>query len=402
MPKPAHLKKPLFLKVGAKDQIGFARYLAVMLDAGIPLHESLGVLKEQSTQKSMQYVLQCAIADLADGLQLHTSLAKFPSVFDAFFVNAVNVGESSGTLSATMRYLAVQIEKSEEIRGKVRSALLYPIIVFVGALGIAGYLAFGMLPKLTPMFTQLNVKLPATTQALLNVSNWLTHYWLPLIIGIGIVGVLISLIMRITFVRFALYRSLSYLPIFGNLIRKMQTAKFARILGTLLASGVTIVEALKVTAASTENLIYRQELNTIATAVERGETIAAELKAHPQLFSHTATSMVAIGERTGKLSDSLITLAEFTEREVDDLTKNLSTLIEPLSLILVGVITGFVALSIITPIYQVTQGVHAERKRSGGRPGGRASKKNLPTRPPGRPAARPPDFYESPSRFHRH
>jgi type IV pilus assembly protein PilC len=359
MPKPARLKKPMFLKIGANGLVGFSRYLAVMLDAGIPLHESLGVLKDQSNQKSMQYVLQCAIADLADGLQLHTSLAKFPRVFDAFFVNAINVGESSGTLSSTMRYLATQIEKSEEIRGKVRSALLYPIIVFVGALGIAGYLAFGMLPKLTPMFTQLNVKLPPTTQALLDASTWLTHFWLPLIIGVGIFVVLMALLLRITLIRFALYRSISYLPIFGNLVRKLQTAKFARILGTLLSSGVTIVDALNVTAASTENLVYRKELDIIAKAVDRGETIAAELRLHPKLFSHTATSMVAIGERTGKLADSLMTLAEFTEREVDDLTKNLSTLIEPISLIFVGLIVGFVALSIITPIYQITQGVHS-------------------------------------------
>jgi type IV pilus assembly protein PilC len=357
--KTVRPKKPLFLRIGAKDLIGFTRYLAVMLDAGIPLHESLGVLKEQSTNSSMRYVLESAIADLADGLQLHTSLAKFPRQFDAFFVNAVNVGESSGTLSATMRYLTVQIEKTVEIQGKVRSALLYPAIVFIGALGIAGYLAFGMLPKLTPMFTQLNVKLPATTQALLDASNWLTHFWIPLIIGIGIIVVLISLILRITPIRFAMYSLLAYVPVLGDLIRKLQTAKFARVLGTLLASGVTIVEALNITAASTDNLVYRKQLEGIAKAVDSGDTIASELRTHTRLFSHTASSMVAIGERTGKLSDSLITLAEFTEREVDDLTKNLSTLIEPISLIFVGLIVGFVALSIVTPIYQVTQGIHS-------------------------------------------
>ncbi|MCR4256162.1 MAG: type II secretion system F family protein [Candidatus Uhrbacteria bacterium] len=353
------VKKPLFLHLKTRDKINFSRHLAVMLDAGIPFHEALGVLKEQLIDPSFRYVLQTALADLADGLPLHTSIAKFPRLFDPFFVNAVSVGEASGTLASTLRYLATQLEKSDSLRGKVRSALLYPVIIFTGALGIGIYLAFFLLPKILPLFTTLNVKLPPTTRALLAVSGWLTAYW-PWFVG-GLVFAITGLffLFKIPRMRFAAHALILRLPVAGRLVQNMQTAKFSRILGTLLSSGVTIVVALNVTAESTDNPVYKKELDVIARSVERGETIGDELRRHRRLFSGTTASMIGVGERTGKLSDSLIALAEFTEREVDTTTRDLSTLIEPITLIVVGLLVGFIALSIITPIYQITEGIHA-------------------------------------------
>lgn len=353
------IRKPLFMSIKVRDEVNFARYLAVLLDAGVPLHEGLSVLAEQIVDPSLRYVLQVAIADLADGLPLHTSIAKFPKLFDAFFINALGVGESTGSLASTLRYLALQLEKSEDIRGKVRSALLYPVIVFLGALGIGVYLAFFMLPKILPLFSQLNVKLPPTTRALLFISSRLTSDWPWLLGGVLVLAALIALLSRVRAVRIASYELILRMPVAGSLVQNLQTAKFSRILGTLLSSGVTIVTALNVTAESTDNLVYKKALETIARGVERGETIGGELRAHPRLFSRTTASMVGVGERTGKLSDSLIALAEFTEREVDLMTRNLSTLIEPITLIMVGLLVGFIALSIITPIYQITQGIHA-------------------------------------------
>lgn len=353
------IKKPLIYSLNARDKIVFARHLSIMLDAGIPLHEALQVLSGQIGNPSLQYVLSHALADLANGLPLHSSIAKFPKLFDTFFINALVVGESSGTLPSTLNYIAEQLEKSEELSGKVRSALIYPVIVFVGAIGIAVYLAFYMLPKILPLFTSLNIKLPASTRALLFTSAWATAHW-PWVIFAGVVAALGTwLLSRIKGVRYASNHILLRLPVFGRLIQNIQMAKFSRILGTLLSSGVTIVTALHVTADSTDNLVYKRELAKIARSLERGETIGSELQRHPMLFSRTAVSMVGIGERTGKLSDSLLALAKFTEREVDVATQNLSTLIEPITLLFVGLLVGFVALSIITPIYQITQGIHA-------------------------------------------
>ena len=145
------IKKPLFPSLTTREKVVFARHLSVMLDAGIPLHESLGVLKDQVSSPTLKYVLQNALADVADGLPLHASMGKFPKLFDTFFINALNVGESSGTLSSTLTYLATQLEKSEDLKGKVYSALFYPAIVFVGAIGIGVYLAFFLLPKILPV-----------------------------------------------------------------------------------------------------------------------------------------------------------------------------------------------------------------------------------------------------------
>ncbi|MEK7473316.1 MAG: type II secretion system F family protein [Patescibacteria group bacterium] len=358
-PSEKPVKKPLFLQLKTRDKINFSRHLAVMLDAGIPLHEALSVMKEQIVAPSFRYVLQTAIIDLANGLPLHTSIAKFPKLFNPFFVNALGVGEASGTLASTLRYLATQLEKSESLRGKVRSALLYPVIIFTGALGIGIYLAFFLLPKILPLFTTLNVRLPPTTRALLAVSGWLTGYW-PWMLG-GLVLAIVGLffLFKIPRVRFVIHSLLLRLPVVGKLVQNIQTAKFSRILGTLLSSGVTIVVALNVTAESTDNPVYKSELEAVAQSVERGETIGDELHRHRSLFSSTTAGMVGVGERTGKLSDSLIALAEFTESEVDTMTRDLSTLIEPITLIVVGLLVGFIALSIITPIYQITEGVHA-------------------------------------------
>lgn len=359
VPTKALLKRPFYMRIKVRDQVNFARYLAVMLDAGIPLHEALSVVSEQIVDPSLRYVLQTAIMDLADGMPLNASIAKFPKLFDTFFVNALSVGESTGTLSLTLQYLALQLEKSDDIKGKVLSALLYPGIVFAGAMGIGVYLAFFMLPKILPLFTQLKVQLPPTTRALLFMSGWLTAYW-PIALGIVIFLVIGSiLLLRIERVRFFAYELLLRVPVAGQLVQNLQTAKFSRILGTLLSSGVTIVTALNVTAESTDNPVYKKELIAIAQAVERGETIGNELRLHERLFSRTTASMVGVGERTGKLSESLILLAEFMEREIDLTTRNLSTLIEPITLIVVGLLVGFIALSIITPIYQITQGIHA-------------------------------------------
>ncbi len=350
-------KKPAIFSLPSREKIIFVKHLAVMLDAGIPLREALDVLHEQLMQQSLRYILAATIVDMENGLSLHTTLEKFPKLFDAFFTNAISVGEASGTLPNALRYLATQLEKTEELRGKIRAALFYPAIVLIGALGIGVYLSFYLLPKLLPIFISLRVTLPPTTRALLTSSRWLQHHWLVLLIGIVAAITTLILLSRIRRIRIIEQRVLLAFPILGTLVSNIETARFARVFGTLLHSGVKIVPALTMTAASLENLVYRNAFHAIAAAVERGETVGSVLKLHGRLFSRTTISMIGVGERTGKLPESLVALAEFTEREVDNSTRNLSTLIEPLTLILVGLLVGFIAISIITPIYQLTEGI---------------------------------------------
>lgn len=355
--EPRDSKKPILISVSSKEKIFFAKHLSVMLKAGIPLREALDALYEQTRAPSLRYILKISIQDVEGGQVLAHAMEKFPRVFNPFFTNVVGVGESSGTLAESLSYLATQLEKSKEIGNKVRSALIYPVIVFVGALGIGGYLAFFILPKLLPLFTSLETELPVTTKILLWFTNTVSARWLPILITLLVLIVLFVVAWHIKKFRMLLHRFSLLIPIMSGVIRQIESTQFSLILGTLLTAGVKIVPALKITADSLGHLVFSTQLSEIADLVERGKTIGEQLKERPRLFSRTTASMVEVGERTGKLSESLLVLAEFTEKEVDSTMKNLSSLIEPIVLIVVGILVGFVAFSIISPIYQLTQAV---------------------------------------------
>jgi len=297
------------------------------------------------------------LADLADGFPLSSSLAKYPRIFDSFLTSIIAVGEESGSLSGQLLYLAIQLEKKQELTSKVRGALFYPLVVMTGALGVGTYLAFFLLPKLLPLFNSLHIELPITTRILLAFSKGLLLYWMW--VGGGLIlAVIIGIVLwQFRPIKHFGHRMLLAMPIFGRLVRDIQLVQINRVLGTLLKSGLQIVPALKVTSASVSNLVYVDALDETVIAVERGETLASTLKGWKRLFPGTAVSMIGVGERTGSLPRSLLAMADFSEREVDNLTKNLSALIEPLLLLILGVVVGFVALSIITPIYQLTQGM---------------------------------------------
>lgn len=350
-------KKPFFFTLSLKDKIFLAKHLSVMLKAGIPVQQALNALQDQAETPSLKYILSACQKDIGDGQVLAYSLEKSPRIFNPFFTNVVRVGEASGTLAESLTYLATQLEKAHEIKSKVRSALIYPAIVFFGALSVGGYLAFFILPKLLPLFNSLKTELPFTTKILLWVTNAVSAYWPFLLLGIGVLIVVFIIAWRFRAFRMALHRFSLVLPITAKTIRQIECTQFALILGTLMNAGVKIVPALKITADSLGHLVFSVELHKIADMVERGETIGEQLKKRPKLFSRTTSSMVEVGEQTGRLSESLLVLAEFSEKEVDNTMKNLSSLIEPLVLIVVGVLVGFVAFSIISPIYQLTESV---------------------------------------------
>lgn len=358
--KKAEKKDPegsKFLTVTAREKIMFAKHLAIMLDSGMPLREALEVMGGQVSSKNLQRMLNVMVRDLSDGFTLSSSLEKFPRVFKPFSVSIIRVGESSGTLPNALHYQAEQLEKSKDLEGKIKGALLYPIIIFFGALGIAGYLAFYILPRLLPMFSSLNVNLPPTTKALLAISAFIVKDWAIVLISTAVIVVSSILLYRVQSFKFMVHRMILRIPVFGPLLRAIQVAFFTRILGILLSSGVQIVQAIAVTAVSASNLVYRKELKQISERVERGESITDELEKTPKLFPKITTGMIKVGDRTGHLAESLMNAAEFSEKEVDEATKTLATLIEPITLLVVGGLVGFIALSIITPIYKITEGI---------------------------------------------
>lgn len=349
--------KTLLLRVPIQDQVLFARHLAVMSKAGLPLLESLKMIRKESKSKSMLKILAQVIQDVSSGQFLSASLDKFKNIFGNLFVNIIRVGESAGILSENLNYLADELKKKQELRRKVIGAMIYPAVIVVATFGITGLLTVFIFPKILPVFKTLNVKLPASTKFLILLSNLITDYGL--IIFAAVVSVIIAFffIIRIGKVRFYLHRFLLYIPIFGRIVRDLNLVNFCRTLGITLKSGIKVVEAINITAESLSNLAYQDKLFKVAEEVRKGEALAPYFGKLPRLFPSILSQMIAVGESSGNLSETLLYLSDFYESEVNDTTQNLSNVLEPVLMVLMGVIVGFVAISIITPIYEVTQNI---------------------------------------------
>jgi len=347
----------LFFRVTNQEKIIFVKHLSIMVKTGMPIIDSLQLLKKQATSKAMKKILTELVNDVSNGQFLSTGLEKFKNVFGDLFINIVRVGEASGILYENLNYLAEELQKSQNLRKKIKGALIYPIIIGVATLGIVGFLTVYIFPKILPVFKSLKITLPITTRILIAVSNFLVVYGFYFVIGLAIFIIFLWLILKIKIVKYIATRFLLVLPLVKRLSKHYNIANFCRTLGLLLRSDIKVVEALTITATTTNNLIYKEQISKIATGVSRGEEISQFLNNRTDLFPPMVGEMISIGEKTGNLSETLLYLSEFYENDVDDVTKNLSNILEPFLIIVMGVLIGFVALSIITPIYSVTQGL---------------------------------------------
>ena len=342
-----------------KEQVFFAKRLSFLITAGVTPIEGLGVLREQATSQSHALVLDHLLKDVTSGQSLAKSFAKFPKVFSDFAVHIINVGESSGTLSQNLEYLAEELKKRQSLRHKVVGACVYPALITLATLGITAFLMLYLFPKIMPIFTSLRAALPLSTRIVMALSVFLQQWGLVIIglLALFIVGFSIAL-GRSSALHLVFDRLLLSVPIIGTMIQYYNIANISRTLGLLLKSGARLSEALPIAADTTKNLVFKQECTHLAVSVARGEKISSYLrkKRHrfPDIFSH----MVAVGEKSGTLSQTLSYLSEMYENEVEDFTKNLSTLVEPMLMICMGVLVGFVAIAIITPIYSITQSLH--------------------------------------------
>lgn len=343
------------LRVPLREQLVFARHLAVMARSGMPLLDSVFLLKKQTSSKSMRKILQKVTLDLSNGQFLSASLEQFRNVFGDLFIDIIRVGEASGTLSENLNYLADELKKKKELRSKVVGAMIYPIIVLAATLGITGLLTIFIFPKILPVFKSLNVDLPISTKILIAVSTTLTDYggWVALSFFIFLVIFLV--LIRIEKVRYLYHKILLYLPVIGVVVQAVNLSNFCRTLGITLKSGVQAVQAINITSSTLSNLVYRRELATIGVDLAKGESIAKHLSRHSTIFPPLLSQMVEVGESTGNLSDTFLYLSDFYEGELNDFTKNMSNILEPILMVTMGVIVGFVAISIITPIYEVTR-----------------------------------------------
>jgi len=340
--------------VSFKDRLVMTRNLAVMVRAGMTLDESISILAEQSTNAKLSSILVELNESIRAGKGFGEGLSDYPKVFPSLYVNIVIAAERGGTLDASLLQLADQMEKTYDLRTKVRNALFYPVLVVSATIIVGILVSVFVLPKVTRLFISFDTQLPLTTRMLLAFSNLVTTQPIALSGIILAIFIFIGFFTRSKLLQPIWHRVLLKTPVAGRISRYFNIALFARTLKSLLTSGVPINEALEVTAGTLRNVRYRAMLQRVVEQQQTGESLGNLLREDPKLFPPLVYRMITVGEESGNLEDTLSFIAEFFENEVDSITKNLSTILEPLLLIIIGTAVGVVALAIITPIYQIT------------------------------------------------
>lgn len=345
-----------FSSFSVKDQTFFIKRLSFLIKAGIPILESLHMIREQTRKKAHGLMLDTVIGDIAKGQNLSTSLAKFKKTFGEFAINIISFGESSGILSENLEYLADELKKRHALRKKIVGAFIYPAVVTFATFGITGFLMVYLFPKIMPIFSSIHMELPWSTKVIIFLSDFIRSYGLYTIGALIVIFIIFTIVLkRNTTFHFYFDKFLLKTPIIGKILQDYNLSNSTRTLGLLLRSGITVSEALPITSKTTLNLVYKKEFEKLSVVVNRGEKMSTELKKNRAIFPDVISQVVSVGERSGSLSNSLVYLSEMYEAEVDDFTKNISGLIEPVLMIFMGILVGFVAISIITPIYGITQ-----------------------------------------------
>ncbi len=338
--------------VSQKDLQVFTRQFAVLVSAGVPIVQSLEAMSRGGRSLAMINTLKSVTADVEKGRRLADALAGQPNVFDRLYVNLVRSGEEAGSLEAVLDRLAVYIEKSVKLRGKVKSALIYPAMIVVVAIAVVSFILVFVVPKLAEMFLQSGGELPALTVAVIGASNLIQKFWY-LILAMFVGGPIILKMYHDTPAGKKVLDAIAIeTPIFGDLIKKSAIARLSRTLSTLLMSGVRIVDALEIGATTTGNQVIEESIEQVKDAVLKGRTLADPLLKNPY-FPTMVTQMIAIGEQTGNLDQMLLKVADFYEDEVDAAAGAMTSLIEPILMVVLGGIIAVIVVAMYLPIFNM-------------------------------------------------
>lgn len=342
-------------KMNKEQQILFFKRMTFLIKAGLSIVESLNNVKEQSPTKSLP-IINSLIEDISSGKKFSVSLQKFPKNFNEFTVNIIDFGESSGTLSQNLEYLTEELIKRKGVRKKIVNALIYPVIVSISTLFITVFLISYLFPKIVPVFQSMNIKLPITTRVVIQISEIIKNNGIYILFGLFItISIFIYFLKINKKFNYITNYSLLNIPIIGKVLKIYNISGFSRTLGLLLQGGMTLSDALPIAQKTTSNIVYREEIKQITFFSNNGENISSYIKARSNIFPQEVSAILYAGEKSGNLSESLIYLSRNYELEIDDFTKNLSNLIEPIMMVLVGLLVGLIAVSIISPIYSITQ-----------------------------------------------
>jgi type IV pilus assembly protein PilC len=346
-------------RVRLDDLVICSRQFATMIRAGLPLIEVLNILGDQAEKAQLQNTLRQIERDVEGGSSLTDALVKHPTVFNTFFVSMVRAGEASGMLDSILDQVAHYLEKTAQLQRKVRSAVMYPIAVTIIAISITVFLLVKVVPVFEDIFDELGGQLPAPTRVTLGLSRFLQHHWV--VVSLGLTGLCIALYQwrKTAGGRKALDRFKLNVPIFGPIFLKVAVARFTRTLGTLIKSGVNILAALDIVAKTSGNVLIEEAVYRTRTSIQSGESISKPLT-ESNVFPAMVTRMIDVGERTGALENMLTKIAEFYEDQVDNAVAGLTSLIEPLLICFLGVVVGFIVISMFMPLFKMIDMISSE------------------------------------------
>lgn len=342
----------MFGKASQDDIVTFTRQLATMITAGLPLTDGLRIL-DQEAKPAMSKVITGIIREIEGGSTFADSLKQFPEYFSRVYIQLVRAGEAGGVMDEILERLADNLEKQKEFRSKTRGALIYPVIVIIAMLVVAAIMMIFVIPRLTEMYEDFGADLPVVTQVLIDVSSFFAAFWW--FIGILMVGagVVFRQWVKTDAGRHAFDKFLLQMPVFGPLRQKMILTEFARTMSLLLSAGVSLLEALDIVSQAMDNVIYRDALQNANQQIEKGVSFAQSIGGFEQ-FPAILSQMISVGEQTGKLDDVLFKLARYFQTETEQAVKNMTTALEPMIMIVLGLGVGFMVIAIIMPIYNLT------------------------------------------------
>ncbi len=344
---------PFWGKVSLKDKMVFARNLQVMISAGVSLPKALQTLSSQSQNRRFKRALLEIADDIVKGKSFSEALSEYPDIFSNLFCNVVKVGEESGALEENLGILVRQMERENDLRTKIKGAMMYPAVVILAMIGIGVLMLVMVVPRLAETFKELEVELPFTTKIVITLGTFLAEKWYLAILFIFVFIIATRFILRTgpgkkTWDAFSLR-----IPVISTLIKKTNAAYTVRTLSSLISAGTPLVSSLQIVSETLDNFHFRQALAESIEKIKRGQKLSEALQPYRELYPLTVIQMMEVGEETGQTSEILQKLADFYEEEVSNATKNLASIIEPVLMLLIGGVVGFFAISMVQPIYSM-------------------------------------------------
>jgi type IV pilus assembly protein PilC len=347
----------LFGSIKLHEKLIFAKNLAGMITAGLALNRAIEILNRQSVNKKFKTVLTDLENEIAKGGTLSGGMKKHPKVFSTLFVSMVSAGEESGNLPSALVEVSGNLEKIYALNKKIKSALTYPMVILFAIFLMATLMMIFVVPTLVKTFEELGAELPGSTQLIITTSKFISGSpFLFIAIVFGVIGGFVFLLKMKRLEKYFDYFFL-HLPIFGNMIKQVNAARTARTLSSLLISGVDITRSLSITREVVQNVYFKRVVDEAIVKIQKGVPLSEPFRTHTELYPIMFGEMMAVGEETGNISKMLSEIADFYEAEVDDKTKNLSTIIEPMLMVFIGGAVGFFAVSMLTPMYSILNSI---------------------------------------------